>query len=71
MCVEGGQLAYEYLDKHKIPYKRIGKLIVATNPTEVERLNVLFERAQKNNVPQTKLIDQEEVCKIEPKCKVK
>ncbi len=42
LCVEGMQLMYEYLDKKKIPYKKCGKLIVATDETEVEQLNVRF-----------------------------
>lgn len=40
LCVEGMKLMYEYLDKKKIPYKKCGKLIVATDETEVEQLNV-------------------------------
>lgn len=40
LCVEGMKLMYAYLDKKKIPYKKCGKLIVATDETEVEQLNV-------------------------------
>ena len=40
LCVEGLHLSYKYLDEKSIPYKKVGKLIVATNPVEVERLNV-------------------------------
>lgn len=40
LCVEGMKLLYEYLDKKEIPYKKCGKLIVATDETEVESLNV-------------------------------
>lgn len=40
LCVEGMRLMYEYLDKKRIPYKKCGKLIVATDETEVEQLNV-------------------------------
>ena len=40
LCVEGLKLSYKYLDEKKIPYKKCGKLIVATNPVEVSRLVV-------------------------------
>lgn len=40
LCVEGLRLSYKYFDEKKIPYKKVGKLIVATNPEEVERLMV-------------------------------
>jgi L-2-hydroxyglutarate oxidase LhgO len=40
LCVEGLQLTYKYCDEKKIPYKKIGKLIVATNKEEASRLQV-------------------------------
>lgn len=40
LCVEGFQLLYAYLDRKRIAYKKCGKLIVATDESEVERLNV-------------------------------
>lgn len=40
LCVEGMKLCYEYFDAKKIPYKKVGKLIVATNEAEVPRLMV-------------------------------
>uniref|UniRef100_A0A183F189 Desulfoferrodoxin n=1 Tax=Gongylonema pulchrum TaxID=637853 RepID=A0A183F189_9BILA len=33
-------LAYEYCDKHNVPYKKVGKLIVAVEEAEVPRLEV-------------------------------
>lgn len=40
LCVEGLRLSYKYFDEKKIPYKKVGKLIVATNEQEVKGLNV-------------------------------
>lgn len=40
LCVEGLHLTYKYCDEKKIPYKKVGKLIVATNAVEEERLKV-------------------------------
>ena len=38
--VVGIDLAYEYLEKKKIPHKKVGKLIVATDQSEVGKLHV-------------------------------
>lgn len=35
---------YAYCDEKKIPYKKVGKLIVATDKVEVERLADLHNR---------------------------
>ena len=40
LCVEGLHLTYKYCDERNIPYKKVGKLIVATNKIEEERLKV-------------------------------
>lgn len=53
-----------------IPYKKLGKLIVATDKSEIPRLLDLHERALKNNVPGIKLIDGHQIKEHEPYCKV-
>lgn len=68
LCVEGMHLSYKYLDEKCIPYKKVGKLIVATNELEVGRLMDLYERGQKNNVPDLKVIDGEQIKDFEPYC---
>lgn len=40
LCVEGMQLCYKYFDQKRIPYKKVGKLIVATEEIEIQRLLV-------------------------------
>ncbi|KAJ9584331.1 hypothetical protein L9F63_021331, partial [Diploptera punctata] len=68
LCVEGLHLMYEFCDSHKIPYKKVGKLIVATNALEVERLDDLQERGIKNNVPDLEMVDIKKIKEIEPHC---
>ncbi len=41
---------YKYCDRHGLPYKRCGKLVVATEEAELDRLEALFERAKKNGM---------------------
>lgn len=40
LCVEGMQLCYKYFDEKRIPYKKVGKLIVAVEDAEIPRLLV-------------------------------
>lgn len=68
LCVEGLRLSYKYCDEHNIPYKKVGKLIVATSPEEVARLDNLYERGIKNEVPDLKIVGPEEIKEIEPNC---
>ena len=48
LCVEGMARTYEYCEQHGIPYKKVGKLVVATNDLEETRLLALWERAGQN-----------------------
>ena len=66
----GLHATYKYCDKFKLPYKRCGKLVVATNQIEVDRLESLYSRAIQNKVPDVKLLDDEKaIQEIEPYCK--
>lgn len=68
LCVEGLKLTYKYLDEKNIPYKKVGKLIVATDNVEVERLLNLYERGKKNGVADLQMIDGKKIQEIEPYC---
>lgn len=69
LCVKGMRLMYDFCDARNIPYKKVGKLIVATTPIEVQRLDNLEERGIKNQVPGLKrLKTNKEIREIEPNC---
>jgi len=63
-------LSYDYFNRHNIPYKKCGKLIVAVSPEEISRLKDLYERGQQNNVPNLKMIPGDQIKDFEPHCKV-
>ncbi|XP_022109990.1 L-2-hydroxyglutarate dehydrogenase, mitochondrial-like isoform X1 [Acanthaster planci] len=69
LCVEGADLTYKYCDENNIPYKKCGKLIVALEPEELPRLEALYERGQKNNVKDMRVIGPEEIREMEPHCR--
>ncbi|XP_044749644.1 L-2-hydroxyglutarate dehydrogenase, mitochondrial [Coccinella septempunctata] len=70
LCVQGSKLTMDHCDKKKIPYKKVGKLIVATDEEEVKYLKVLYERGLSNGVQGLEFIDtQEKIHEREPECR--
>ena len=65
LCVEGRHLLYEFCERHGVPHRRTGKLIVATDGSEVEELSALEARARANGV-EIELVDEAFVHAREP-----
>jgi L-2-hydroxyglutarate oxidase len=55
LCRAGSQSMVDFCAAHAIPVRVCGKLIVATEQSEVSRLDALFERATANGLPVTKV----------------
>ena len=49
-CVEGRRALYAFLDSHKVDHRKCGKLVVATDEAEVERIEAIFVQATANGV---------------------
>lgn len=43
LCVEGKHLLYDFCDSHGVPYKKLGKLIVATSDSQVDALHSIHK----------------------------
>ena len=66
MCRQGKAQMEEFADRHGIPFKRSGKLIVATTDSERPRLNDLLTRALGNGVEGAEIVGPERMKEIEP-----
>ncbi len=66
LCVEGARELYEYCLERDIPQERCGKLIVATDSSELERLSELERRGIANGVTGIRRIDADELQALEP-----
>ncbi|HYE46800.1 MAG TPA: NAD(P)/FAD-dependent oxidoreductase [Caulobacter sp.] len=66
LCVQGRRLLYAFLDKHHVDYRRCGKLVVATEPEDVARLDAIFEQANINEVEEMARLTGEEARALEP-----
>ncbi len=65
-CVEGRTAMYEFCAQHQIAHENCGKLIVATAPEELPRLDSLFERGIANGLSGLKKLRAEEIKEYEP-----
>jgi L-2-hydroxyglutarate oxidase len=50
LCRRGARAVKDFANTHSIPFETPGKLIVATGPGELARMDALYERAQINRV---------------------
>jgi (S)-2-hydroxyglutarate dehydrogenase len=66
LCVEGVTRLRDFCAEHGVAYDAVGKVIVATDDNEVQRLEALLERGRANGVPQLSMLDAAELRAIEP-----
>jgi 2-hydroxyglutarate dehydrogenase len=66
LCVDGARELYAYCEERGVPFERSGKLIVATRPQELPRLDELERRGRANGVPGLRRVAADEIREIEP-----
>ncbi|MGC8658400.1 MAG: NAD(P)/FAD-dependent oxidoreductase [Desulfomonilaceae bacterium] len=65
-CVEGNRLWHEFCTRYALPYFRVGKIMVATNKKEDEKLDLHLKRSIENRVPGVRRISRKELHELEP-----
>ena len=65
-CSTGGKFLRDFCDEYGIAYDMCGKLIVATDDSEVPQLEELFKRGTENGAQGLRMVNQEEIKDIEP-----
>jgi L-2-hydroxyglutarate oxidase LhgO len=66
LCVEGKNKLYDFCESHGVPYKRLGKLIVATSSDQINQLHAIQEKARLNGVNDLQWLDKKAVQDLEP-----
>ncbi len=66
LCVKGNSMIYELCKDYGIPFKKLGKLTVAVGDDEIRELERLRKNGEDNGVEGLKLLDTDEVRKLEP-----
>ena len=64
-CREGLKETIAFCNTHGIPYEQCGKLLVATNDIELQRMDKLFDRCKANNI-EAETLNQEKLHELEP-----
>lgn len=65
-CVAGQRLLYDFCATHRVPYRRIGKLVVATSDAQVDALATLKRNAEANSVTGLAWLDPAAAQALEP-----
>ena len=65
-CPRGRRLLYDFCASHGVPHRKFGKLVVATNAGEIERLAVVHKQALANGVEGVEIIDATAAKRLEP-----
>jgi L-2-hydroxyglutarate oxidase len=65
-CAEGRELLYEFCEEHVIPHNQCGKIVVATNESELTALDELYHRGIANGLIGIKKLRAEGIKNYEP-----
>ncbi len=65
-CTEGRDLLYNFCEEQKVPYVKCGKIVVATDDSELNALDELFNRGIANGLTGIKILSSEEIKNYEP-----
>jgi len=66
LCRRGLALLRDFCAAHRLPYEECGKVVVATEPRELEPLRRLADRAAANGVPGLRWLEQAQLAEVEP-----
>lgn len=67
-CIRGYKMLLEFCEQNQIKYDLCGKLVVATNKSELSQLAMLYERGIQNGLDGIKKLNLDEIKEIEPYC---
>ncbi len=66
LCVQGREMLYAYCAARGVPYRRCGKLIVATRPEQQAQLHAIAAHAAANGVADLQWLDRDAARALEP-----
>jgi L-2-hydroxyglutarate oxidase LhgO len=66
LCVAGRRQLYAYCDSRGVPYRRLGKLIVASGAAQRAALDAILAQGRTNGLDDLRLLDAAAVAALEP-----
>ncbi|MCE2517720.1 MAG: NAD(P)/FAD-dependent oxidoreductase [Alphaproteobacteria bacterium] len=67
LCVKGARMMYDFCAAHGVETRNYGKLIVATSPDQLERLQAIKSSGDANGTPGLRIVEGDELRAMEPK----
>ena len=68
LCVQGRQQMVDFAREHGIPHDVCGKIITATDESELPRLQQILDYGTRNGLTDLQLIDAQQIKTLEPNC---
>lgn len=65
-CTDGREMLYSFCEENNIPFERCGKIVVATNDSELNVLDELYKKGIANGLTGIKKISAKEIKDYEP-----
>jgi L-2-hydroxyglutarate oxidase len=65
-CIRGYELLIDFCNENAIPYELCGKIVVATDETELPLLQNLYQRGEQNGLKNLKMLSSEALAEYEP-----
>src|SRR5512140_883335 len=65
-CVVGRRMLYEFCASHGVPHRKCGKLVVATNAAELEKIEAIAAQGRINDVEGLEMIGGNSARALEP-----
>jgi len=66
LCVEGRRKLYAFMETHQVPFDKCGKLVVATDDSEIERVDAVWAHALENGVEGMEKLTGAQAVALEP-----
>ena len=66
LCVKANPMIYDICERHKVSYKKCGKLIVGNGEKEVAQLDGIIKHAKSIGARDLEMIDADQIKKLEP-----
>lgn len=66
LCVAGNRMLYELARRRGIPHQKVGKLIVAADPSETGELERLFTQGRQSGARSLEMIGETQIARMEP-----
>jgi (S)-2-hydroxyglutarate dehydrogenase len=66
LCRRGGALLREFCQEHGLPYRELGKLIIASSTSQLDGLAAIEERSRLNSVPGITRLGPRGITDVEP-----